>query len=173
MQIHLNLGLTPQRMCITVLVSLLLIGCSDETAELQNIESVKEITPSVFELLNPELSSSAKEIILEYVEQIGTDLLQVAIEIEIFYSSIGMLTRQVNNENLSLSKQAWLDAHSAYELTTLHRYFAMQMLGEQNSLTLMQIKPHGQCLPGFTIAKLVLMQQVKSWRYSQDMVRNM
>jgi putative iron-regulated protein len=152
MQTYLNLGLTPQRTCIAVLASLLLVGCSDEIAEPQKIESVKEITPSAFGLLNPELSSSAKEIILEYIEQIGTDLTQAGIEIKMLQSSIFMLTGQANNENLSLSKQAWLDAHSAYELTTLHRYFAMRLLGDQNSLALMQIQyqiNHWPIIPGY------------------------
>ena len=152
MQKYLNLGLILRRMGIAVLAFLLLVGCSDETAEPQNIESVKDITPSAFELLNPELSASAKEIALEYIEQIETDLIQAGIEIEMFQSSIGMLTEQANNENLNLSKQAWLDAHSAYELTTLHRYFAAQLLGEQNSLALMQIQyqiNHWPIIPGY------------------------
>ena len=152
MQTYLNLGLTQQRMCIAVLAPLFLIGCSEETAELQNIESVKEITPSAFEILNPKLRSSAKEIILEYVEQIGTDLLQTGIEIEIFQSSIAILTRQANNENLSLSTQAWLNAHSAYELTALHRYFTTQLFGEQNSSALMQLQyqiNHWPIIPGY------------------------
>ena len=152
MQTYLNLGLTLRRMGIAVLASLLLVGCSGETAEPQKIESVKEIIPSAFELLNPELSASAKEIALEYIEQIGTDLIQAGIKIEMFQSSIVMLTGQANNENLSLSKQAWLDAHSAYELTTLHRYFAAQLLGEQNSLALMQIQyqiNHWPIIPGY------------------------
>ena len=152
MQKYLNLDLTLRRMGITVLASLLLVGCSGETAEPQKIESVKEIIPSVFELLNPELSASTKEIALEYIEQIGADLIEAGIEIEMFQSSIGMLTGQANNENLSLSKQAWLDAHSAYEITTLHRYFATQLLGEQGSLALMQIQyqiNHWPIIPGY------------------------
>ena len=152
MQTYLNLGLTPQRMCLAVLASLLLVGCNDETAKPQNIESVKEIAPSTFELLNSELGSSAKEIILDYVEQIGVDLIQAGIEIEMLQSSIVMLTGQATNENLSLSKKTWLDAHSAYELTTLHRYFAMQLLEEQNSLALMQIQyqiNHWPIIPGY------------------------
>ena len=152
MQTYLNLGLTLRRKGIAVLASLLLVGCSGETAEPQKIESVKEIIPSAFELLNPELSASAKEIALEYIEQIGTDLIQAGIKIEMFQSSIVMLTGQANNENLSLSKQAWLDAHSAYELTTLHRYFATQLLGEQGSLALMQIQyqiNHWPIIPGY------------------------
>jgi putative iron-regulated protein len=152
MQTYLNIGLTLQRMGIAVLASLFLAGCSDEAAEPQSVESVIEVAPSAFELLNPELSASAKEIALEYAEQIGTDLIQAGIAIEKFQSSIVMLTGQANNENLSLSKQAWLDAHSTYELTTLHRYFATQLLGEQNSLALMQLQyqiNHWPIIPGY------------------------
>ena len=152
MQTYLNLGLTLQRMGIAVLAPLLLVGCNDEAAGPQSIESVNEITPSAFELLNPELSASAKEIVLEYVEQIGADLIQAGIEIERFQSSIVTLADHVRSENLSLSKQAWLDAHSAYELTTLHRYFATQLLGEQNSLALMQLQyqiNHWPIIPGY------------------------
>ena len=152
MQTYLNLGLTLQRMGIAVLAPLLLVGCNDEAAGPQSIESVNEITPSVFELLNPELSASAKEIVLKYIEQIGTDLIQARIEIERFQSSIVTLADHVSSENLSLSKQAWLDAHSAYELTTLHRYFATQLLGEQNSLALMQLQyqiNHWPIIPGY------------------------
>jgi putative iron-regulated protein len=152
MQTNINLGSTLQRIGFAVLASLLLVGCSDEAAESQSIESVKETTPSAFELLNPELSASAKEIALGYVEKIGTDLIQAGIETEKFQSSIIMLTGQTNNENLTLSKQAWLDAHSAYELTTLHRYFATQLLGEQDSLALMQLQyqiNHWPIIPGY------------------------
>ena len=152
MQTYLNLGLTLQRMGIAVLAPLLLVGCNDEAAGPQSIESVNKITPSVFELLNPELSASAKEIVLKYVEQIDTDLIQAGIEIEKFQSSIVTLADHVSSENLSLSKQAWLDAHSAYELTTLHRYFATQLLGEQNSLALMQLQyqiNHWPIIPGY------------------------
>ena len=152
MQTYLNLGLTLQRIGIAVLAPLLLVGCNDEAAGPQSIESVNEITPSVFELLNPELSASAKEIVLKYVEQIDTDLIQAGIEIEKFQSSIVTLADHVSSENLSLSKQAWLDAHSAYELTTLHRYFATQLLGEQNSLALMQLQyqiNHWPIIPGY------------------------
>ena len=139
-------------MGIAVLAPLLLVGCNDEAAGPQSIESVNEITPSVFELLNPELSASAKEIVLKYIEQIGTDLIQARIEIERFQSSIVTLADHVSSENLSLSKQAWLDAHSAYELTTLHRYFATQLIGEQNSLALMQLQyqiNHWPIIPGY------------------------
>ena len=135
-----------------MLSALLLAGCSDNAAEPQIIETAAEAAPSAFELLNPELSASAKEIALEYVQQIDTDFKQAGIEIEKFQSSIATLTDQTNIENLNLSKQAWLNAHSAYELTTLHRYYATQLMGEQDSLALMQLQyqiNHWPIVPGY------------------------
>ena len=135
-----------------MLSALLLAGCSDNAAEPQIVETAAEAAPSAFELLNPELSASAKEIALEYVQQIDTDFKQAGIEIEKFQSSIATLTDQTNIENLNLSKQAWLNAHSAYELTTLHRYYATQLMGEQDSLALMQLQyqiNHWPIVPGY------------------------
>ncbi|PCI77249.1 MAG: hypothetical protein COB20_08545 [SAR86 cluster bacterium] len=152
MQIQLSLGLYLQRMGIAMLAAMLLAGCSDDTPEPQSVKAAKETAPSAFELLNPELSASAKEIALDYVEQIGTDLNQVAIEIEKFQSSIVTLINQTSSENLSRSRQAWRETHSAYELTTLHRYFTTQLLEEQNSLALMQLQyriNHWPIIPGY------------------------
>ena len=135
-----------------MLSALLLAGCSDNAAEPQIVETAAEAAPCSFELLNPELSASAKEIALEYVQQIDTDFKQAGIEIEKFQSSIATLTDQTNIENLNLSKQAWLNAHSAYELTTLHRYYATQLMGEQDSLALMQLQyqiNHWPIVPGY------------------------
>ncbi|MBL4582786.1 MAG: imelysin family protein [Gammaproteobacteria bacterium] len=149
---YLNLGLYLQKTGIAILLALLLVGCSDDMPEPQSIVVAKESIPSAFELLNPQLSASAKEIALNYVEQISTDLEQAGIEIEKFQSSIITLTKQTSSENLSLSRQAWLDTHSAYELTTLHRYFAAQLLEEQNSLALMQLQyqiNHWPIIPGY------------------------
>ena len=152
MQTYLSSDLILQRIGIAILSALLLAGCSDNAAEPQIVETAAEAAPSAFELLNPELSASAKEIALEYVQQIDTDFKQAGIEIEKFQSSIATLTDQTNIENLNLSKQAWLNAHSAYELTTLHRYYATQLMGEQDSLALMQLQyqiNHWPIVPGY------------------------
>ena len=152
MQTYLSSDLILQRIGIAMLSALLLAGCSDNAAEPQIVETAAEAAPYSFELLNPELSASAKEIALEYVQQIDTDFKQAGIEIEKFQSSIATLTDQTNIENLNLSKQAWLNAHSAYELTTLHRYYATQLMGEQDSLALMQLQyqiNHWPIVPGY------------------------
>lgn len=149
---NLSVGLYLQGMGIAILAAVLLVGCSDDTVQPQRVEAVEEATPSAFELLNPELSAAAKEIALDFVEQIGVDLNRAGIGIEKLRASIVTLIDQTNNENFGYSKQAWLDAHSAYELTTLHRYFATQLLGEQNSLALLQLQyqiNHWPIVPGY------------------------
>jgi len=153
MQTHLNLSVYVQRTGIALLVAMLLVGCSDDVPDPQRVEAVKEpIPPSAFELFNPQLSASAKEIALDYVGQIGVDLNQVGIGIEVFQSSIRTLIDDTSDENLNSSRQAWLNTHSTYELTTLHRYFATQLLDEQNSLALMQLQyqiNHWPIIPGY------------------------
>lgn len=127
-------------------------GCSDESPEPQGFEEVRQTSPSAFELTNPELNASAKEIALDYVEQIGTDFNQAEIEVRVFQSSIHTFIGQPSNENLGRSKQAWLDAQRAYELTTLHRYFATKLLEEQNGLALLQLQyqiNHWPIVPGY------------------------
>ena len=135
-----------------MLTAILLAGCSDDTAEPQNFVTINEANPGVFELLNPQLTESTKEISLNYVRQIGIDFKKVAIEIDKLQLSIITLINQTNSKNLSLSRQAWQDAHSAYELTTLHRYFATQLLDEHNNLALTQLQyqiNHWPIVPGY------------------------
>ena len=152
MQPQLNLGLYLTRFGTVILTAILLAGCSDDTAEPQSVVTIKESNPDVFELLNPQLSEFTKEISLDYIRQIGIDFKQVAIEIDKLQLSIITLINQTNSKNLSLSRQAWQDAHSAYELTTLHRYFATQLLDEHNNLALTQLQyqiNHWPIVPGY------------------------
>ena len=152
MQIHLSFGLYLQKMGIAILAAILLVGCRENAPESQSVDALKKTTPSTFELLNPQLSASAKEITLDYVEQIESDLNQAGIEIGKFQSSIATLIDQPSSESMSGARQAWLNAHSAYERTTLHRYFATQLLKEQNNLALMQLQyqiSHWPIIPGY------------------------
>lgn len=131
---------------------LVLVGCSENTSEPQIAEPTAETRPSGFELLNPELSTAAKQIALDYAEQIRVDFSQVSIEIEKLQSAIGEFLAQTNIENLDRARQSWLLAHSAYELTTLHRYFAASILDEQNSIALLQLQyqiNHWPIVPGY------------------------
>jgi len=153
MQSHLILDSYLQKTTLAAAPLLLvLVGCSENTSEPQIAEPTAETRPSGFELLNPELSTAAKQIALDYAEQIRVDFSQVSIEIEKLQSAIGEFLAQTNIENLDRARQSWLLAHSAYELTTLHRYFAASILDEQNSIALLQLQyqiNHWPIVPGY------------------------
>ncbi|MBL6906301.1 MAG: hypothetical protein ISR27_12365 [Pseudomonadales bacterium] len=153
MQSHLILDSYLQKTTLAAATLLLvLVGCSENTSEPQIAEPTAETRPSGFELLNPELSTAAKQIALDYAEQIRVDFSQVSIEIEKLQSAIGEFLAQTNIENLDRARQSWLLAHSAYELTTLHRYFAASILDEQNSIALLQLQyqiNHWPIVPGY------------------------
>jgi len=153
MQSHLILDSYLQKTTLAAATLLLvLVGCSENTSEPQIAEPTAETRPSGFELLNPELSTAAKQIALDYAEQIRVDFSQVSIEIEKLQSAIGEFLAQTNIENLDRARQSWLLAHSAHELTTLHRYFAASILDEQNSIALLQLQyqiNHWPIVPGY------------------------
>lgn len=153
MQSHLILDSYLQKTTLAAATLLLvLVGCSENTSEPQIAEPTAESRPSGFELLNPELSTAAKQIALDYAEQIRVDFSQVSIEIEKLQSAIGEFLAQTNIENLDRARQSWLLAHTAYELTTLHRYFAASILDEQNSIALLQLQyqiNHWPIVPGY------------------------
>ena len=153
MQSHLILDSYLQKTTLAAATLLLvLVGCSENTSEPQIAEPTAETRPSGFELLNPELSTAAKQIALDYAELIRVDFSQVSIEIEKLQSAIGEFLAQTNIENLDRARQSWLLAHSAYELTTLHRYFAASILDEQNSIALLQLQyqiNHWPIVPGY------------------------
>ena len=115
MQSHLILDSYLQKTTLAAATLLLvLVGCSENTSEPQIAEPTAETRPSGFELLNPELSTAAKQIALDYAEQIRVDFSQVSIEIEKLQSAIGEFLAQTNIENLDRARQSWLLAHSAY-----------------------------------------------------------
>lgn len=155
MQIHLRFGLYLQKIIIAMIATAFLVGCSEDenVSEPQHTE-IRQTTipPSTFELINPELSNSAKEIALDYIDQISSDLNQANIEVEQLQSSILKFIDDIEDENLEDSKQVWLSAHSTYELTTLHRYFISQFLEEQDKLALLQLQyqiNHWPIVPGY------------------------
>ena len=153
MQARLILDSYLQRSIIAAATLLLVLaGCSENTSAPQVAEPEAENRPSGFELLNPELSAAAKQIGLDYAEQIRVDFSQVSIEIEELRFAISEFIAQTNTENLDRARQSWLLAHSAYELTTLHRYFAASILDEQSSIALLQLQyqiNHWPIVPGY------------------------
>lgn len=152
MHIPLSSSFHLRGIVVAILATSLLAGCSDDVTEPRDTQVVAVRASSAFELLNPELSASAKELTLDYVEQIGTDLEQASIEIKKLAISIHSLLNATSDDSLSNARQAWLVAHTAYELTALHRYFAMELLDEQNGIALLQLQyqlNHWPIVPGY------------------------
>ncbi|GJM11748.1 MAG: hypothetical protein DHS20C12_01510 [Pseudohongiella sp.] len=152
MQTRLSLGSHPLAMAALLFATIALASCSNDETESPRVELETNATPSTFELLNPELSASAKEIALDYVDQISIDLSQASIEIAGLQSTIRTLISEPSVDSLENSREAWLDAHTAYELTALHRYFATQLIEEQAGLALLQIQyqiNHWPIVPGY------------------------
>jgi putative iron-regulated protein len=152
MQVRLRSSMHRQGYLGSLLAVLLLASCSDEPLQTDPAEVAVETPASAFEILNPQLSESAKEIALDYVAQISTDFDLVAGNLEILRTASRALLNQPDNEALADTRQAWLDAHTAFELTALHRYFASEMFEEQDSLALLQLQyqiNHWPIVPGY------------------------
>lgn len=135
-----------------LLAALFLVACSENATENQNGQAVVEPTTSTFEMLNPQLSASAKELVLAYARQIGSDFALAGTEIEELLVSIQRLLDDANEGRLAEAREAWLDAHGAYELTALHRYFATEIFNDQNSSALFELQyqiNHWPIVPGY------------------------
>jgi uncharacterized iron-regulated protein len=142
---------------IVLFTILALFGaCSDDNIDSLEAEVASELIDdfisSSFDLSNPELSSASKEIVVDYLGQIEIDFAAVEYALQSLQSAIALLLSQTSEPNLELAKQAWLDAHIAYEQTTLHRYFAAQALQEADNkaFVLLQYQiNHWPIIPGY------------------------
>ena len=151
MQTRLNWSLYVQRTAATALLVLLLAGCGEASVPTREAEP-DEPRPNPFERLNPALNQAVKDITLDYVEQITNDFDQVEAAIQRLQSDVNEFLAAPSQSNFELARQAWLAAHSTYELTTLHRYFAAQILDESLSLELFQLQyriNHWPIIPGY------------------------
>ncbi|MEX0963197.1 MAG: imelysin family protein [Pseudohongiellaceae bacterium] len=134
------------------MIMLFLFACSEEEIVQPDIEVSSITSPSSFKVLNPALNTSAMEIALDYVEQIGVDFSLAEADIARLQSAVDTLINLPTQDNLDLAKQVWLSAHGSYELTALHRYFASQVFNEQQGLELMQLQyqiNHWPIVPGY------------------------
>ncbi len=154
MQTLLRMGLYVHKRAFALLViSLLLVACNSEDTSVPQ-SAIGSATPSVysFDQSYPDLSASARELTFGYLQQIEEDFAAVELEITKLQSAVSALLSRSNADSLNSARRAWLSAHSAYELTTLHRHFAMHVLNEEDSLRLLQLQyqiNHWPIIPGY------------------------
>lgn len=153
MRAGLRLGKCREAGMITLATALLfLVSCEEEPIEPTTDQPDPPIAFTSFEVLNPDLSTAATEIALDYLQQIDGDFEQANTAIVQLVDAIGGLISTPTSETLELAKQAWLSAHSAYELTSLHRHFAAQLYDETSGLRLLQLQyqiNHWPIVPGY------------------------
>lgn len=131
----------------------LLSACSNE--EQSTIQADIDVIASKqkpFSSINPEFDAPTRELILGYLQQIEIDFAAVEIAINALQSKIADFIEQPNAISLASTRDSWINAHTTYELTALHRYFASLILTEQDALTLFQLQyqiNHWPVLPGY------------------------
>lgn len=131
----------------------LMLACSDEEQITQAVnDDVTTQTPSLPNSIDPEFDTPTRELILGYLQQIEIDFTAVEIAFEALLAEVSGFIEQPNSSTLANLRESWLNTHSIYELTALHRYFARLVLTEQDSLTLFQLQyqiNHWPILPGY------------------------
>jgi len=126
-----------------------LIGCGEEEAGSLEIDTVLE---SEFTDINPQSSDLLRQLVDAYLQQIEIDFNTVTSKLMQLQSAIDIFLASPNTETMDVARSVWLDTHSAYELTALHRYFTSLIVSEQQSLALLQNQyrlNHWPILPGY------------------------
>ncbi len=151
-----RMGLYLYNNAVAVLVILLLLSaCSEKAIRLTPTATTNASTTSSllsFDQDYPDLSNATRQLVIGYLEQIEKDFAAVDLKLVTLQTEVSTFLSQTNDDNLERAKQAWLNAHSVYELTTLHRFFAMQTLGEEDSLRLLKLQyqiNHWPIIPGY------------------------
>ena len=133
--------------------ALALIRCGDrEEPGIPLEEETVEIVVMTSIDANPQVAMQLRKLVDVY-------LLQIQIDFDVVDSNLmglGLLIDDFlaspNTETMTAARIAWLNAHSSYELTALHRYFARLVLPEGESLALFQMQyrlNHWPILPGY------------------------
>ena len=140
---HLNL----------VACCLALIGCdqSEEPVTPLEVDKVAIVVTQSMDM-NPQLAMVLRELVDVYLQQIGIDFNEVDSNLNRLQLEIDYFLTSPNTETMTAVRVAWLNAHSTYELTALHRYFARLALPEQESLALFQTQyrlNNWPILPGY------------------------
>ena len=132
---------------------LALTGCGESEepgTPLEEETVIIALMPSID--ANPQLAMRLRELVDVYLLQIEIDFDEVDSNLMGLGLLIDDFLAAPNTETMTAVRIAWLNAHSTYELTALHRYFAGLALPEPESLALFQIQyrlNHWPILPGY------------------------
>jgi len=129
------------RFFCSLLVCLFLFGCGADQQQEIAVQDLDLNLPDANgqETIDPVFDSEIRELIAGYLQQIEVDYLQLESAIDILLADVTIFLEQPDSNTLEQLRESWLFAHSAYELTALHRYFANHILAEQDALELSQL----------------------------------
>ena len=130
---------------------LLLHGCGEDGTPMAPTEPVPDQSESRISL-DPELATAVQQLMGSYLTQIDTDFVQAGNDIQLLNNEVSMFLDTPSDDRATSLRNTWLDAHSSYETSTLHRYFADVILPEQQGLRLFELQyelDHWPILPGY------------------------
>ena len=133
--------------CIRKFVALFVCAAIMHACSEQLNTSSTAITETISsELVNPPMaldsatSAAVTTLIAQYLTRIDSDFSAVQSELESMQSEIERFLENPNATAINAVRAAWLRAHSAYELTTVHRHFAQTVVNEATRLNLLSLQ---------------------------------
>ncbi|MEQ8315670.1 MAG: imelysin family protein [Gammaproteobacteria bacterium] len=102
--------------------------------------------------LDPEQAALTTEITNAYLRQVDADFNTVDAELESLAGAVSDLLASPDAASLQEARSAWISANTAYELTSVHRFFADTIASDADSLAFFQLQyqiNHWPILPGY------------------------
>ena len=137
----------------SLLVATLLVSCGrDDRSDAPASKEGVTISGARIGNIDPQLQEPIKEIVHAYLQQIEMDYDAILNNLDELQSQVAIFLDDPTAASINNLRSAWRMAHSAYELTTLHQYFANLVLSDEESLRLFQLQyrmNHWPILPGY------------------------
>jgi putative iron-regulated protein len=143
------------RKLVALLVSAAIMhACSDQpnTPSTVITETISSAPADPSVALDSATSAAVTALIAQYLARIDSDFSAVQSELESTKTEIERLLESPDITALKAVRAAWLRAHSAYELTAVHRHFIQSVVNETTRLNLLSLEyqiNHWPILPGY------------------------
>lgn len=108
--------------------------------------------PAQSAAVDPALQTAILEVTRSYLDQIERDYQILEARAGALLDTVDELLAVPDSGSLDAARQAWLDAHDAYQATLLHQHFAAQVLSQARVLRLNALAyelNHWPILPGY------------------------
>jgi putative iron-regulated protein len=130
----------------------LLLACDADTSAPDSSAPSATDPAETMLRLDPDQAALTAGITNAYLRQIDADFNTVDAELESLAGAVAGLLASPDAASLQESRTAWVSANTAYELTSIHRFFADTIAADADSLKLFQLQyqiNHWPILPGY------------------------